>query len=143
MKPSEGLTVKQEIKLIDDAMTRSDENFLAQYGGFNAALQRSAKLQDLPESQVTDGVSINGFATWRAGRFAVIGNGFVRDAEDSSPDYLVRRGKAAIFSGCETHPATVAPAGSNRRSRGGNESAEAFGVEGRVRRLGEGAGRNE
>ncbi len=55
----------------------------------------------------------------------------------------VRREKAAIFSGCETHPATVAPAGSNRRSRGGNESAEAFGVEGRDRRLGEGAGRNE
>ena len=61
----------------------------------------------------------------------------------TSPDYSVRREKAAIFSGCETHPATVAPAGSNRRSRGGNESAEAFGVEGRVRRLGEGAGRNE
>ena len=51
----------------------------------------------------------------------------------------MRRGKAAIFSGCETHPAIVAPAGSNRRSRGGNESAEAFGVEGRDRRLGEGA----
>ena len=62
---------------------------------------------------------------------------------ETSPDYAVRRGKAAIFSGCETHPATVAPAGSNRRSRGGNESAEAFGVEGRDRRLGEGAGRNE
>ena len=61
----------------------------------------------------------------------------------TSPDYAVRREKAAIFSGCETHAATVAPAGSNRRSRGGNESAEAFGVEGRVRRLGEGAGRNE
>ena len=63
--------------------------------------------------------------------------------ERTSPDYSVRREKAAIFSGCETHPATVAPAGSNGRSRGGNESAEAFGVEGRVRRLGEGAGRNE
>ena len=61
----------------------------------------------------------------------------------SSPDYAVRREKAAIFCGCETHPATVAPAGSNRSSRGGNESAEAFGVEGRDRRLGEGAGRNE
>ena len=34
--------------------------------------------------------------------------------------------------GENTHPATIAPAGSNRSSRGGNESAEAFGVEGRM-----------
>ena len=38
----------------------------------------------------------------------------------------VRRGKAALSSGCKSHPAT-APAGSNRSSRGGNEVAEAFG----------------
>jgi membrane AbrB-like protein len=38
----------------------------------------------------------------------------------------VRRGKAALSSGCKTHPAT-APAGSNRSSHGGNEVAEAFG----------------
>ncbi len=37
----EGLTVKQEIKAIDDAMTHSDENFLAQYGGFAEAARRS------------------------------------------------------------------------------------------------------
>ena len=36
----------------------------------------------------------------------------------------------------------VAPAGSNRSNRGGNESVEAFGVEGRLGRLGERAGRN-
>jgi hypothetical protein len=35
-----------------------------------------------------------------------------------------RRDKAALFSGCEPHPAT-APAGS-RSSHGGNEVAEAF-----------------
>ena len=63
--------------------------------------------------------------------------------EPLNPHNSVRRGKAAIFSGCETHPATVAPAGSNRSSGGGNEAAEAFGVEGRVKRLGEGVGRNE
>ena len=34
--------------------------------------------------------------------------------------------------GEDTHPATFAPAGSNRSSRGGNEAAEAFGVEGRM-----------
>ncbi len=38
----------------------------------------------------------------------------------------VRRGKAAFFSGCKSHPATIAPAGSNRSSHGGNEMAEAF-----------------
>jgi len=37
----------------------------------------------------------------------------------------VRRGKAALSSGCKPHPAT-APAGSNRSSHGGNEVAEAF-----------------
>ncbi len=40
----------------------------------------------------------------------------------------VRRGKAAFFSGCKSHPATVAPAGSNRSSHGGDEMAEAFGM---------------
>ena len=38
----------------------------------------------------------------------------------------VRRAKAALSSGCKSHPAT-APAGSNRSSYGGNEMAEAFG----------------
>ncbi len=42
----------------------------------------------------------------------------------------VRRAKAAFFSGCKSHPATIAPAGSNRSSHGGNEVAEASGVEG-------------
>ncbi len=40
----------------------------------------------------------------------------------------VRRGKAAFFSGCKSHPATIAPAGSNRSSHGGGEMAEAFGI---------------
>jgi hypothetical protein len=38
----------------------------------------------------------------------------------------VRREKAALSSGCKTHPA-AAPAGSNRSSHGGDEKAEAFG----------------
>ena len=41
----------------------------------------------------------------------------------------VRRDKAALSSGCKSHPAN-APAGSNRSSHGGDESAEAFGVAG-------------
>ena len=38
----------------------------------------------------------------------------------------VRREKAALSSGCKSHPAT-APAGSNRSSHGGNKVAEASG----------------
>src|SRR6266446_6253526 len=38
----------------------------------------------------------------------------------------VRRDKAALSSGCKSHPAT-APAGSSRSSYGGDEIAEAFG----------------
>ena len=43
----------------------------------------------------------------------------------------VRREKAALSSGCKSHPAN-APAGSNRSSHGGNKMAEAFGVAGHV-----------
>ena len=38
--------------------------------------------------------------------------------------------KALFFNGCESRPATFAPAGSNQGSRGGNEAAEASDVEG-------------
>src|SRR5437016_6695103 len=44
---------------------------------------------------------------------------------------FVRRAKAALFSGCNSHPATFAPAGSNRSGSGGNETAEAFDAKGR------------
>ena len=68
--PDEGLTAKQEIKAIDDAMTHSDENFLARYGGFGGAMKRSAALQSLPQAKLTEGVSIDDYSTWRAVRFA-------------------------------------------------------------------------
>lgn len=47
----------------------------------------------------------------------------------------MRREKALSSSGCESHPATVAPAGSNRSNRGGDEAIEAFGAEGPSRDL--------
>ena len=52
-----------------------------------------------------------------------------------SSNVRVRRGKALSSSGCESRPATFAPAGSNRSNRGGNEAIEAFGVEGPSRDL--------
>jgi hypothetical protein len=45
---------------------------------------------------------------------------------DDASVVAVRGEKAALSSGCKSHPAT-APAGSNRSSYGGNEMAEAFG----------------
>ena len=71
--PDEGLTVKQEIKAIDDAMTHSDENFLARYGGFGGAMQRSAALQRPPGSQ-GDGRSLDWRLLDMAGR-PVCGSG--------------------------------------------------------------------
>ena len=55
----------------------------------------------------------------------------------------VRRENVRSLSGRETHPVTVAPAGSNRSGRGGDEGIKAFGVEGYVRWFGDHAGRNE
>ena len=66
----EGLTVKQEIKAIDEAMPRRDYKFLAQYGGFAGAGRRSVELQRRPEAKLTEGVSIDDYSTWRAVRFA-------------------------------------------------------------------------
>ena len=68
--PDEGLTVKQELKAIREAMKADDEEGLDQYGGFNGALQRLAALERLPEAKVTEGVSIDDYSTWRATRFA-------------------------------------------------------------------------
>ena len=59
-----------EIKAIGEAMTHNDEDFLAQYRGFAVAGRRLAELQRLPEAKVTEGVSIDGYSTFRATRFA-------------------------------------------------------------------------
>ena len=68
--PDEGLTAKQEIKAIDDAMTHSDENFLARYGGFGGAMKRVGGAANSPQAKLTEGVSIDDYSTWRAVRFA-------------------------------------------------------------------------
>ena len=68
--PDEGLTVKQEIKTIHEAMVGEDEEFLAHYGGFAKAGRRSVELQRLPQAKVTEGGSIDHYSTWRAVRFA-------------------------------------------------------------------------
>ena len=56
---------------------------------------------------------------------------FTRSHAPGMTAICVRREKAALSSGCKSHPAN-APAGSNRSSHGGNEMAEAFGVAGHI-----------
>ena len=62
--------MKQEIKAIREAMRGKDREFLARYGGFAKAGKRCVELQRLPETKVTEGVSIDDYSTWRATRFA-------------------------------------------------------------------------
>ena len=66
----EGLTPKQEINAITEAMKQDDEEFLAPYGGFDGAMERLGVLYPMPEAKVTEGVSIDDYGTWRATRFA-------------------------------------------------------------------------
>ena len=66
----EGRTLRQEIKRIDTALRSNDQAVLVEYGGFNAAMKKGAQLESLPEARVTEGVSIDGYSTWRATRFA-------------------------------------------------------------------------
>ena len=65
----EGRTLQQEIQRIDTALRTNDEKVLAE-GGFNAAMRKGADLESLPEAQVSEGVSIDEFSTYRATRFS-------------------------------------------------------------------------
>ena len=58
-----GLTLKEEIERIREALSEEERAMMAGYGGFKVALQRSAKPRDLPESRVTEGVPIDGYTT--------------------------------------------------------------------------------
>ena len=69
-KVDEGLTVKQEIRAISDAIDNRDMEFLAQYGGMGEAGKRYMALRQLPEANLAEGVSIDGYSTYRATRFS-------------------------------------------------------------------------
>ena len=66
----EGLTAKQEIKAIQDALIHQDLEFFVRYGGQGPAMKRAAALINMPQANVTEGVSIDDYSTWRAVRFA-------------------------------------------------------------------------
>ena len=69
-KVIEGLTVKQEIELLERALDRQDLELFDQYGGMQEAINRYIALGKLPEAELTEGVSIDGYSTYRATRFA-------------------------------------------------------------------------
>jgi hypothetical protein len=60
------------------------------------------------------------------GRFGWLSDPAGRNVSDADAGLEVRRGKARSPSGRQADPATFALAGSNRSSRGGGETAEAF-----------------
>ena len=78
-----GMTVKVEIKRLSDALDHEDQDVLAKYGEWNEGLRQLGKLKKLPEPQAAKSVSLDGFSTCRASRFAVIENGFESREEDS------------------------------------------------------------
>ena len=69
-KVIEGLTVKQEIELLERALDRQDLELFDQYGGMQEAINRYIALGKLPEAELAEGVSIDGYSTCRATRFA-------------------------------------------------------------------------
>ena len=66
----EGLTPKQEIKAIRQAIKQDDQQFFDSYGGRGVAMKRAVALYKTPEAKLTEGVSIDDYSTWRAVRFA-------------------------------------------------------------------------
>ena len=69
-KVIEGLTVKQEISAIKEALHSDNLEFMNQYGGINQAAERYKELLMLPEAEVVKGVSIDDYSTYRATRFS-------------------------------------------------------------------------
>ena len=55
----EGLTAKQEIKAIQDAMIQRDTEFFVRYGGQGPAMKRAAALINMPQAKVTEGVVLS------------------------------------------------------------------------------------
>ena len=69
-KVATGLTVKQEIELLERALDRQDLELFDQYGGMQEAINRYIALGKLPEAELAEGVSIDDYSTYRATRFS-------------------------------------------------------------------------
>ena len=57
---------------IKQAILKADRRVLAEYGGggiyFNPAIERYMELEKLPKARKPNGVSIDGYVTWRPRR---------------------------------------------------------------------------
>ena len=69
-RPGKGLTIKQEISAIREALNSGDQEFMSQYGGMQGAADRYMELLTLPEAELAEGVSIDDYSTFRATRFS-------------------------------------------------------------------------
>ena len=69
-RPGKGLTVKQEMRAIKEAIGKRNREFLGKYGGLIQAGERYKELLKLPEAELVKGVSIDGYSTYRATRFS-------------------------------------------------------------------------
>ena len=70
-KVIEGLTIKQEISAVREALHSDDDELINQHGGLNQAVERYKELMMLPEAaELPKGVSIDGYSTYRASRFS-------------------------------------------------------------------------
>ena len=69
-KDGTGMSVKQEISAIREALLSDDLEFMSQYGGMNQGAERYKELLTLPEAELVKGVSIDGYSTYRATRFS-------------------------------------------------------------------------
>ena len=70
-KVIEGLTIKQEISAVREALHSDDDELINQYGGLNQAVERYKELMMLPEAaELPKGVSIDDYSTFRATRFS-------------------------------------------------------------------------
>ena len=69
-KVVEGLTVKQEMELLERALDRQDLELFDEYGGMQEAINRYIALGKLPEAELAEGVSIDDYSTFRATRFS-------------------------------------------------------------------------
>ena len=62
--------MKQEMRAIKEAIGKRNREFLGKYGGLIQAGERYKELLTLPEAELAEGVSIDGYSTYRATRFS-------------------------------------------------------------------------
>ena len=60
--------VKAEMQYIEKALVTVDKEIIAKYGGVGGISDRMIYLQDLPQSKVATGASIDGYETWVSSR---------------------------------------------------------------------------